>query len=182
MRQAKNWPWESSPCKDDNEEIGKSVKKDGVQETEESRVQEMLKSTSRINFHIFKFFKSETNPWWNSWSLFYYTGKIILNYVALAFTKVPNWYSKKKKKSFFLIATTCYLLQDRLKDLGNFPKCLWGSTKPSPSSQWLQLLTFIQNHPHAGGLFPKTAVMTTWTCAHSSVSGMTSVHGTCPCW
>lgn len=38
MRQAKNWPWESSPCKNDNEEIGKSMKMDGVQETEESRV------------------------------------------------------------------------------------------------------------------------------------------------
>lgn len=30
MRYAKNWPWESSPYKGDDEEMGKSMKKDGV--------------------------------------------------------------------------------------------------------------------------------------------------------
>lgn len=53
----------------------------------------MLKSTPGT---IFMFLNSQQkkNSYWNSESLFYYTGKIILNYVAPVFTKVPNQYQK----------------------------------------------------------------------------------------
>lgn len=93
MRYAKNWPWESSPYKGDDEEMGKSMKKDGVQEIEEISLGN-AKIYTRNNFHVFKFPAGKKKSYWNSESLFHYTGKIILSYVAPVFTKVPNQYQK----------------------------------------------------------------------------------------